>query len=972
MFLKRIELQGFKSFADKTIVHFDHNMIGIVGPNGCGKSNINDAIRWVLGEQSVKSLRGNSMSDVIFSGSKSKKSVNIAKVSLIFNNTNRYFDLDFDEVEITRCLHRVNNENEYFINKTPCRLKDIVNLVMDSGLGKDSLSIISQGNISSFAEAKPIERRAIFEEAASVAKYKKRKIESLGKLDRTNENLIRLEDIIIELEKQLEPLKKQADKASIFVVKEKRLREIEISVIVDNISLHQNTKEQHQNRIYDFTLEITQKTSILDEKELQSESTRKSMYQLDFEINKLQEDLVAHLNRINQLEARKIELEEKRKYQKNSEDNQVRKQLLFEELQEINFEFENRNERLSHLQQSQKFNLNELESLNMQITSINDEIRKITHYLGNVRNELTVNQKLIEQPFLSQVGVKNIMEAKHIRGIHNTISNLFVPKQDYEKAIQSALNSIMYHIIVENSEVGKNAIHYLKKNNAGRATFIPLDLLKPRFISKENEIVAASVTGYLGVASDFVECDLKYQNANLSLLGNILIASDIDNANELAQRLKHQFKIITLDGDVIHKGGSMSGGSMKQNSSVFILQKEKEQLTEKEQRYNLELEKFKAEHLKLISEKNKLESENLKLQLDFAKLSTVVESMKQKKEKIETEFNQISADGELISDVDMSFVAELSNAYQHQDEMTSLIQNKRSIRYEQANQLELLEQEIRNFRREISHLNAQKQQSELECVKASTKLEIEFDILRSTYSMTYDYALTQVVDIDIQSAREEVLTLKNEISKLGNINLDAPQQYEEVSTRYESLRHQTLELNEAKSSILKAIDEMDEMMKIQFKEMFNKINDELHIVFKSLFPSGTATLTLVEPDDLLNTGIDIEVSFPGKTLKNIRLFSGGEKALVAICVLFAIIRARTMPLCIFDEVEAALDQVNVDKFANYISTLKDETQFIVVTHRPGTMVKCDALFGVTMQQSGVSNILSVKMEDALNLVKESK
>lgn len=367
-----------------------------------------------------------------------------------------------------------------------------------------------------------------------------------------------------------------------------------------------------------------------------------------------------------------------------------------------------------------------------------------------------------------------------------------------------------------------------------------------------------------------------------------------------------------------------------------------------------------------------LESENLKLQLDFAKLSTVVESMKQKKEKVESEFNQIEVNGALNSEVDMSFIAELSNAYQYQDEITSLIQNKRSTRYEQSKQLETLEQEMRSIRREVSYLNNQKQQAELDCVKATTKLEIEFDILRSTYSMTYDYALTQVVDIDIERAREEVLTLKNEIAKLGNVNLDAPQQYEEIFERHQNLIQQTLELKEAKSGILKAIDEMDEMMKLQFKEMFDKINDELHIVFKSLFPSGTATLTLVEPDDLLNTGIDIEVSFPGKTLKNIRLFSGGEKALVAICVLFAIIRARTMPLCIFDEVEAALDQVNVDKFANYIAALKEETQFIVVTHRPGTMVKCDALFGVTMQQSGVSNILSVKMEDALNLVKEKK
>lgn len=968
MFLKRIELQGFKSFADKTIIHFNEAMTGIVGPNGCGKSNINDAIRWVLGEQSIKSLRGNSMSDVIFSGSTTKKSVNIAKVSLIFDNAKRYFPIEFDEVEITRCLHRINNENEYFINKTPVRLKDILNLIMDSGLGKDSLSIISQGNISAFAEAKPIERRAIFEEAASVSKYKKRKIESLNKLERTNENLIRIQDIINELEKQLVPLEKQKEKALLYLSKEKKLKEIEITVIVDNIIQLEKQQQEEKNHLNSYAIEVNLLTTQLEEKETYINSTRKTMYQFDFEINQLQENLVSHLNKIKELESHKIEIEEKRKYQKNSEDNLIRKQLLFEELSEATYEYENRNQRLNELNTNLNFNKNEFDSLTAQLNVIEDEIRKQSSYLANIKNNIEVNQKLIQQPFLSQQGVKNILEAKQLVGILGTINTIFTPKETYEKAISAALNSIMYHIVVTDADAGTQAINYLKKNNAGRATFIPINLLKPHFLSKETTLIAESVAGYLGVASDFVSCTDKFMIAKQSFLGNILICTNIENANELAKRIKHQYKIITLDGDVIHRGGSMSGGSAKNNQSLFLLKKEKENLEEKKLKLETTLQNFIDEKNKLLLEKQNLDSQQLKIRLDIAKLTTVVENIRNKKERLEYEFNQIEVSGEVNLTFDDEFIKQLSDAYQKQDELTSQIKTKRTLRLDMGNKLEQEEIYVRTIRREITQQQNAKQQSELALVRIDTQLEHELNTLRNTYAMTFEHAQTLVIDIDIDSARNEVYQLKNDIIKLGNVNLDAPDLFVEVDERYQHLSKQSLELQEAKTDILNAIDEMDDMVKKQFKQTFDAINEQLNIVFQSLFPKGHASLVLVEPDDLLNTGIDVQVSFPGKTLKNIRLFSGGEKALVAICVLFAIIKARTMPLCIFDEVEAALDQINVDKFANYIATLKEDTQFIVVTHRPGTMVKCDQLFGVTMQQSGVSTILSIKMEEAISLI----
>lgn len=967
MFLKRIELQGFKSFADKTIIRFDHNMIGIVGPNGCGKSNINDAIRWVLGEQSIKSLRASNMSDVIFSGSTTKKSVNIAKVSLIFDNTKRYFDLDFDEVEITRVLHRIDNENEYFINKTPCRLKDITNLVLDSGLGKDSLSIISQGNISSFAEAKPYERRVIFEEAASVAKYKKRKTESINKLERTNENIIRLEDILNELEKQVTPLKSQAEKAKIFIEKEKRLKEIEITVIVDNIEKHIREKSQQTTKLSDITIDINQKNQFIEENDIKNEHIRKQMYRLDFDINQLQEKFLSHVNEIKSLEARKIEIEEKRKYAKENSDNLLKKQLLFDELSEINFEYENRQTRFKQLQHELNFAKNELQTIQSQLVLHSQEENKTMQHLTQIKNDINVINRLITQPFLSQQGVKNILEAKHIQGIYNTVNNCFKPIKNYEIAIGAALNSMLYHVLVENSEVGKIAVKYLKQNNAGRATFLPINLMQPRTIKKEHLIVCESVLGYLGVASDFVVCDDKFINTKLALLGNIFICDTIDAANQLAHLLNHQYKIITLDGDVIHRGGSITGGSLKQTNSIYTLESDKEKLNIQENEYHQVLQSLRQTITQLTTQKNNIENDILKIQLNIAKLSTVIDNISNKKEKITAEYEMIQVDGEF--EFDDRFVKALSDAYELQDKINSDLQSKREQRFNLSHMLELSENQLRETRRVLNTLLQDQKAIELSLVKTTTMLENEMDILRSQYQMTYDYALTQVIDVDVEVARQEVLALKNAIAKLGNVNLDAPAQYEEVSSRYHNLKDEIQQLLAAKTDILHAIDEMDTMMKTQFKTTFDKINDQLNIVFKSLFPTGQATLVLTDPLDLLETGIDVNVSFPGKTLKNIKLFSGGEKALVAICVLFAIIKARTMPLCIFDEVEAALDQVNVDKFANYIASLKDETQFIVVTHRPGTMVKCDALFGVTMQQAGVSNILSVQLNDAISMIK---
>ena len=975
MFLKRIELQGFKSFADKTVIQFDQDITGIVGPNGCGKSNVNDAIRWVLGEQSVKSLRsGTNMSDIIFSGSEYRKPVNMARVTLVFDNSTRVFDSDFDEIEITRQILRANNEASYFINKTPCRLKDINDLVMDTGLGKDSLSIITQGNISSFADAKPEDRRSLFEEAAGVAKYKKRKKISLSKLEQTKENLDRLQDILDELERQIGPLEKQAKKAEKYISLRDKLSKIEISVLVEDIDQYNEKINQINKELFDIQAMHTSENVELLKQETRLESIRKEMYALDKQINELQGKYTKAMEENYQLERRKIEQDEKRKYMLKVADKKARQKEIQAMLEEARFEYQDRHQRLMQTQQDLNNRRNIVNDLKTKISKARYESDQANNILTQLQNRRQVLENMMKQPFAHQQGVRSVMQAKNsLSGVYGVVSELLIAHADKALAVNAALGGSIYQIITKNEADARNAISFLKRNRSGRATFLPLSVCHPRKMNEQVITIASTSPGFLGFASECVDCKEIFDPVKERLLGNVIVVDTLQNANETAKRLRYAYKIVTLDGDIVHTGGSMTGGVTKNQSTPVTMRQELDTINSK-----IEGQKIKADSC--LNETDiltqKLQKENdaiVTLQIELAKLENIYATKKAKYDSILAEYQELGVDieenAELAQD---DLVVQMSKMHAVLDSLSLEIQSLRQSRFDKGNDAEQLENQIRLVRREMNSKQSQIHNYEMEIVKVKTQLENALNRLSTDYEMTYEYALTKKEDVEIESAQEEVIQLRQAISRLGNVNLDAPNEYKEVKERFDFMTSQKEDLEKASQQILAAIDEMDQTMISQFTDMFNKINAELDGVFKAMFGGGRASLSMVDPDDVLNTGIDIDVQPPGKMVKNIQTFSGGEKALIAISVLFAILKARTMPLCIFDEVEAALDQANVERFARYLSHYRGQSQFIAVTHRPGTMEQCDTLYGVTMQKDGVSKVLKVQLKDAVHIAKEEE
>lgn len=975
MFLKRIELQGFKSFADKTVIQFDQDITGIVGPNGCGKSNVNDAIRWVLGEQSVKSLRsGTNMSDIIFSGSEYRKPVNMARVTLVFDNSTRVFDSDFDEIEITRQILRANNEASYFINKTPCRLKDINDLVMDTGLGKDSLSIITQGNISSFADAKPEDRRSLFEEAAGVAKYKKRKKVSLSKLEQTKENLDRLQDILDELERQIGPLEKQAKKAEKYISLREKLSKIEISVLVEDIDQYNGKINQINKELFDIQAMHTSENAELLKQETRLESIRKEMYALDKQINELQGKYTKAMEENYQLERRKIEQDEKRKYMLKVADKKARQKEIQAMLEEARFEYQDRHQRLMQTQQDLNNRRNIVNDLKTKISKARYESDQANNILTQLQNRRQVLENMMKQPFAHQQGVRSVMQAKNsLSGVYGVVSELLIAHADKALAVNAALGGSIYQIITKNEADARNAISFLKRNRSGRATFLPLSVCHPRKMNEQVITIASTSPGFLGFASECVDCKEIFDPVKERLLGNVIVVDTLQNANETAKRLRYAYKIVTLDGDIVHTGGSMTGGVTKNQSTPVTMRQELDTINSK-----IEGQKIKADSC--LNETDiltqKLQKENdaiVTLQIELAKLENIYATKKAKYDSILAEYQELGVDieenAELAQD---DLVVQMSKMHAVLDSLSLEIQSLRQSRFDKGNDAEQLENQIRLVRREMNSKQSQIHNYEMEVVKVKIQLENALNRLSTDYEMTYEYALTKKEDVEIESAKEEVIQLRQAISRLGNVNLDAPNEYKEVKERFDFMTSQKEDLEKASQQILAAIDEMDQTMISQFTDMFNKINAELDGVFKAMFGGGRASLSMVDPDDVLNTGIDIDVQPPGKMVKNIQTFSGGEKALIAISVLFAILKARTMPLCIFDEVEAALDQANVERFARYLSHYRGQSQFIAVTHRPGTMEQCDTLYGVTMQKDGVSKVLKVQLKDAVHIAKEEE
>ena len=969
MFLKRIEMQGFKSFADNITIDFEDPVTGIVGPNGCGKSNISDAIRWVLGEQSVKSLRGEKMTDIIFAGTEERKPMNMAEVTLVFDNSNHFLNSDLEEIELTRRIYNTDQDAEYLINKKNVRYKDILDLIMDTGLGKNSLSMISQGNVSAFAEAKPYDRREIFEDAAGVSKYKKRKIESLNKLERTKENLDRTFDILSELERQVSPLKRQAKKAEIYREKKARLEQIEVAVLVSDIQNLNASKAELEKSLFDLETTLTMHETTIQVHENNNFESKSKLRDYDKEINSIQEKLMMVINEIQNLEARRIEIDERRKYALQMGSSEEKIKEMQSSIAEAKFEYEDRQERLNKLRADIDLIYTNLENNAAELGEASLKKDETTNVLNRMSNRAEVLRNVIADPFSSvnQAGVQAIMANKtSLYGIMGVIGQEIHPEQGYEEAIATALAGSVYHIITKDEEAARKAISFLKRNKSGRATFLPLTVCKPHLVKYEDSIVCENTKGFLGTAYDFCECAPEFEPVKDSLLSNVLVCDTLENANNLSALLKYGYKIVTVDGDIVHKGGSMTGGKVKNEVSLITAQAELKRIENDLVSYKAENELALRKYNSLVSQKETLDSQLTEKRISIAQLEPIVDSKKAKYEKLSADFEMIKPDQikESISD---SVIAQLSTNYAKKDELSNSLKHKREERMKLSAEIDRKDQQIRQIRRQldetrngISSINTNK-------AVIDTKLENNLNRLASEYQMTFEYALeNNNIEID-ENAKEEVMNLRRDIQELGNVNMSAPEEFSEINERYEFLKKNYDDLIVSRDKILSAIDEMDEIMKVQFEKTFNAINAELPAVFGKLFGGGKARLVLEDPNDILNTGVDIDVQPPGKSVKSIRLFSGGEKSLIAISVLFTILKVRPEPLIIFDEIESALDVANVERFAKYVKEFSDKSQFLIITHRPGTMEQCDSLFGVTMQKRGVSQMLKVKLVDAIEM-----
>lgn len=979
MYLKEISATGFKSFADKLTISLDGKTTCIVGPNGSGKSNIVDAVRWVLGEQSVKSLRGDSnMSDVIFSGSKNRNALNVATVSLTFDNSDNYINIPYNEITVKRRVYRT-GENEYFINNEKCRLKDITDLFLDSGIGKSSFNIISQGEVQKIVSESSYDRRVIFESAAEVLKYKKRKEDALKKLDKTHTNLERVNDIIAELEIQVEPLREQSIKATEYLKIKNELKNIEVALLSSEITTineeYQLTKEKIEklnNEIMNLGVQSNKSdTELLD--------LKNNLSKIELTIKELNNRLLSLIKEEEKINGEKNILKERQKYDaSNSKVHENISSLKEEKLKKEN---------IIHLDKIDLDTLqNELESIKSEINNLTllgntskkeyqdsfNEYNEKTKLLADIDHKIGIIEDYINNGGTINNSIKAILNNPRLRGIHQTLGALLEIDEKYLKALDVSLGGSKQFIVVENEDSAKSAINYLKDNKLGRATFFPISVIKPRGVDLDTLNVVRNMQGFISVLMDVVKYDSKYYNVVSNQVGNVLLVDNIDNANKISKVINQRYKIVTLDGDIVHIGGTMTGGSLNTSKSIFEEKHELETLRVKRREIaeviaTLE-ENIKSSTSKLEDNSEKIRQKEIVLIQTQEKYNTKKSSLDITNEEYNNIINELRSlenlvDSSLSKEEDRimklyyetsrekeEVVREIARSTKEKDKISSTIDNIEATNKLNNTSLYTKEKELKTLEINIS--------------KMDVLLDNYLRILSEDYEMTYEKAKSNyILEMDTKEARSLVNSYKNRIKQIGMVNVQAIEDYKRVSERYNFLNSQKDDLLNAKDTLLEIINEMDTVMKEEFLTTFNKIDIEFQEVFKQLFKGGSASLKLTNPDDLLETGVDIIASPPGKKLTSINLLSGGEKTLTAICLIFAILNVKPIPFCLFDEVEAALDEANVDNFGKYLNNYKDKTQFLIITHKKRTMEYANTLYGITMQESGVSKLVSVKLDN---------
>ena len=979
MILKQIKMNGFKSFADKINIELEKGITGVVGPNGSGKSNIVDAVRWVLGEQSVKSLRGDDkMADVIFSGSKTRNPSNHASVTLVFDNSDHSLKLDYTEVSIKRRIYRT-GENEYFINNEKVRLKDIIELLIDSGSGKESFSIISQGDISNIISTKPEDRRVVFESAAGVLKYKKRKEEAERKLDKTHDNIDRVNDIINELEVQVTPLKEQSEKATLYINTKKELEDIEISLIVhdlDSLNLDYNESKNKIEILNKSIIELsTSNTSFdasLSKKKLELSDLNDKLYSKQEElvnITKEVEKLNGEKNIISERQKYKVDdiklhdsilsfKEDKLKYENN-------KEILENDIKNVNKDLDITNEELNKLNK-------ELDKYNFEKIKLSNEYNIIDKKITNNDYRINLLENSIDNNDKYSYAVKSVLNNPKLNGICDAIGNVVEIEDKYMNAIDTALGFSTSFIITETEKDAESAINYLKNNGLGRVTFFPLNVIEPKTIDPNIYNILKDDKGFIDIASNLVKYDSKYTNIILNQLGNIIVVDNMKIANIISKKLNHKYRIVTLDGEIIHVGGSLTGGINKKSNSIILDKMELDKLNKENDslKQDLNILNININNNNELLDKLTIKIDNLKRKIIYNDelLNIKTNELNNVNDKLTDIENSINGTNNILnsslSKEEENILDKYYSKVKERETILNEINKTNTLIKDVQDEISALEHEFKTSGSEYYKKQNELKELEIKVGRLDVKLDTLLNTLTEEYNITYDKAKRDyVLVIPVNEARRKVNELKRIINELGIVNLGAIDEYERVKTRYEFLNNQKNDLFKAENTLLEIIKEMDIVMISEFNTTFKHIQVEFKKVFKELFNGGDAELKLTNPSDVLNTGIEIVALPPGKKLTSISLLSGGEKALTAIALLFAILRVKPVPFCILDEVEAPLDEANVDIFGKYIKKMEESTQFIIITHKKKTMEYANVLYGITMQESGVSKLVSVRLEE---------
>lgn len=975
IFLKKFKAHGFKSYANPVELDFTKGMTGIVGPNGAGKSNIVDGIKWVLGEQSIKTLRGKSSEDIIFHGSKGQKQNDYAEISLVFDNSSKVLNIDKEQIEVTRRVERGVPGNQYFIDGEEARLKDIQDIFLDTGLSKGSLGIISQGTVQWFAEAKPEDRRKLFEEAAGIGRYTKKKLESQRDLDRTSENLEKVETVANELMRDLKKLQRQAEKAQLYLSKTKQLSDIEITILVRDIQHYTellSSNKFNNSNVLDEIRELEEKDKLLlSELNL----VKDKMYETD----KIIDDISVKLQTLNESIA-------KTENEKNIMDAQISHNLnsgnveeqiealktqissLITEVQEKKYRIETNQDELSVFKETKAQYDTKLDNVRNKYNSIFNDLIVLRNKRRLLEDQINNNSNLFE-------GVKTVIQHKDtLPGVYDIISKLIKVDSKYEKAIEIALGNNSQNIVVERDSDAKKAIDFLKNNKAGTATFIPLESIKTRRIGQEHLVVLNQVKGFLGSADQLVKYDSVFDPAIKSLLGNTIVSDTLDNAFNLSRLTYQSYRVVNLEGDIIQAGGAVSGGHRRTKNSSLNLESNLQEV----------IDQITILEKNILETKQELDVLNIESSEQFSKTNEKMMTQARLEESIdlsEKRLISLKIDYERVANksfdekesVGVEIVSRLNELLSRKDRLLEELKIVRESKTNFSYKVRDLESKYQENRQNLDIAISKRSETDKNIIRFNNIVDNSTKRLSEVYKMTFEYAAenhNKELEISDEKAREIINSLKRDIEALGPINMEAIEEFKDKQERFDDIDNNRQELQKAVNEIKKAIDELDKVAKKNFDTVINRINEELPITFKYLFGGGNCTVEYTNKEDILSSGIDVMASPPGKNVNSLNLLSGGEKTLVALSVLFAILKVKALPLIILDEAESALDPANVEKFGDIISSNSDKTQFILITHRPGTMERCHALYGATMQTKGVTNMLSVTLDQAESYIEK--